>query len=140
LVFVMLLAAGCGHSTPSGTVDGSFSLPGRPAADLARGGLAFLPGNGEVHHQGGILGLFSGNGGGHRHTAKVAADGRYSIKLPAGSYAVIGALSGKPGGPLPETCAAQVQLVVTANHATNLDYVCQATPVDSSKSAGSPAP
>ena len=139
-MFVVLLAAGCGHSTPSGAVDGSFSLPGRPAADLARGGLAFLPGNGEVHHQGGILGFFSGNGGGHRHIAKVGDDGRYGIKLPAGSYAVIGALSGTPDGPVPETCAAQVQVVVTANRTTQLDYECQATPVDSTTRTSSPAP
>jgi len=140
MAFLVVLAAGCGHSTPSGTVDGIFSLPARPAADLARGGLAFLPGNGEVHRHGGILGFLSGNRGGHRHTATVGTDGRYSVKLPAGSYAVIGALSGHPGGPVPETCAAQMHVDVTANRTTQLDYVCHATPVDSSKHVSSPAP
>jgi hypothetical protein len=140
VTFVAVLAGGCGHSTPNGTVEGTFSLPGRPAADLARGGLAFLPGNGEVHRQGGIFGFLSGNRGGHRHTATVGGDGRYSVTLSAGSYAVIGALSGRPGGPVPESCAAQLHVDVTAHHTTHLDYVCQATPVDSSKPGSSPAP
>jgi len=140
MTFVVLLAAGCGRSSPSGTVDGYFSLPGRPAADLARGGLAFLPGNGVAHHHGGILGFLSGNRGGHRHTATVGADGRYSVRLPSGSYAVIGALSGHPGGPVPERCAAQTNVVVTPNRTTHLDYVCNATPVDSSERVSQPAP
>jgi hypothetical protein len=115
-VIVTLLVAGCDYAPPRGTVDGYFRLPGRPAADLQRGGLNFSEGR---------------HGNGHGHTTKVSADGRYTVTLPAGSYSVIGALSGQPGGPAPETCSATMNVVVRANSTTRADYVCRATPVTS---------
>ena len=108
-----LLGAGCGHTGPRGVVDGQFSLPGRPAADLQRGGLNF---SADQH------------GNGHGHTVRVSADGTYSVTLPPGSYSVIGGLSGKPGGSAAETCGATIDVVVTANSTTRADYVCRATP------------
>ena len=110
-----VLLAACG-SAPRGVVDGSFRLPGRPAADLQRAGLNFSAGN---------------HGKGHGQTAKVSADGRYTVTLRPGTYSVIGALSGHPGGPAPETCAATIHVVVTAKSTTHIDYVCRATPVTS---------
>lgn len=97
-------------------VDGYFRLPGRPAADLRRGGLNFSTNE---------------HGKGHGHTALVNADGTYSVTLSPGSYSVIGALSGNPGGPAPETCAATLNVVVTANTTTRVDYECHATPATS---------
>jgi hypothetical protein len=118
MMVVALLAAGCGHTGQSGEVDGYFRLPGRPAADLQRGGLNFSTG---VHGQG------------RGHTTRVSADGQYTITLSPGSYSVIGGLSGNPGGPGPETCAATMNVVVKANSTTHADYVCRATPVTKPK-------
>jgi hypothetical protein len=118
LAIVALLLAGCGQSASRGVVDGSFSLPGRPAADLQRGGLNF---SGGIH------------GKGHGTTTRVSADGTYTVMLRPGTYSVIGALSGHAGGPAPETCAATMNVVVKANSTTHADYVCDATPVPSSK-------
>ena len=95
-------------------VEGHFRLPGRTAADLQRGGLNFSAGD---------------HGRGHGYTTRVGADGEYRVTLPPGSYSVIGGLSGHSGGPAPETCAASMSVVVTANSTTRADYVCQATPV-----------
>jgi hypothetical protein len=111
---VALLVAGCGHSESRGVVDGYFRLPGRPAADLERGGLNF-----SAHE----------HGHGHGHTTRVSADGTYTITLSPGSYSVIGALSGHAGGPAPESCAATMNVVVRADSTTRVDYVCRATPV-----------
>jgi hypothetical protein len=113
---VVLLVAGCGAKS-SGVVDGFFRLPGR-TADLQRGGLNFSRG---------------AHGSGHGDTVRVGADGRYRVTLLPGSYSVIGALSGHPGGPVPETCDATMHVVVTAHHTTRADYVCHATPVNSRK-------
>jgi hypothetical protein len=110
-----LLIAGCGSGGSHGVVEGSFSLPGRPAADLQRGGLNFSLGQ---------------HGKGHGHTTTVGPDGRYTLKLSPGSYSVIGALSGRPGGPPPETCAGTMTVVVTADTTTHADYVCLAQPVN----------
>ena len=118
MAIVALLVAGCGRTGPRGTVDGYFSLPGRPAADLQRGGLNFSAGE---------------HGNGHGHTTRVGADGHYSITLSPGSYSVIGALSGHAGGPEPASCAATMTVVVTANSTTRADYVCSATPVTKPK-------
>ena len=112
-VLAALLGTGCGHSGPRGVVEGFFSLPGRPAADLQRGGLNF---SADQH------------GSGHGHTTRVGADGAYSVTLPTGSYSVIGGLSGVSGGPSAETCSATINVVVTANSTTRADYVCHATP------------
>lgn len=117
-VIVVQLAAGCGHTESRGVVDGYFRLPGRPAADLQRGGLNFSAGE---------------HGHGHGHTTRVGADGKYSVTLSPGSYSVIGALSGHAGGPAPESCAATMNVVVRANSTTHADYVCRATPVTSPK-------
>jgi len=111
-LIVALLGAGCSHTSPSGEVDGTFSLPGRSTADLQRGGLNFSTG---------------AHGQGHGHTVRVNADGSFSVKLPPGSYSVIGGLAGDSGGPAAETCAATINVVVTANITTHADYVCHAT-------------
>jgi hypothetical protein len=126
-VIVMLLVVGCSHPKPHGVVDGYFRLPGRPATDLQRGGLNFLPAKGRGHHRGGVLGFLSGNHSGHGHVTTVGTDGRYTVTLPTGSYSVIGALSGHPGGPAPESCAARTNVVVRADRTSHLDYVCHAT-------------
>ena len=118
MMVVALLIAGCGRTGHRGEVDGYFRLPGRPAADLQRGGLNFSTG---VHGQG------------RGHTTRVSADGKYAIMLSPGSYSVIGALSGHSGGPAPETCAATMNVVVKANSATHADFVCRATPVTKPK-------
>ena len=112
-----LLLAGCSQSA-RGVVEGSFSLPGRPAADLQRGGLNFSSG-------------FHGKG--HGTTTRVSADGTDTVKLRPGTYSVIGALDGHPGGPAPERCAATINVVVKANSTTHLEYVCDATPVVATK-------
>jgi len=112
-LFALLLSAGCGHPQ-HGVVDGQFSLPGRPAADLQRGGLNF-----STNDQ---------HGSGHGVTTPVGADGTYSVTLAPGSYSVIGGLSGSPGGPAAETCGATIKVVVKANSTTRADYVCSATP------------
>ena len=116
MVIVALLVAGCGDSGPQGppgVVRGHFSLPGRPAADLQRGGLNFSPGS---------------HGDENGRTTKVSADGEYTISLPPGTYSVIGGLSGHSGA-APESCAETINVVVTANSTTNVDFVCHATPV-----------
>ena len=118
LAIVALLVAGCGHPESRGVVDGYFRLPGRPSADLQRGGLNFSTG---VHGQG------------RGHTTRVSADGTYTITLSPGSYSVIGALSGHAGGPAPESCAATMSVVVRADSRTRADYVCRATPVTKPK-------
>jgi hypothetical protein len=115
-LIVALLSAGCGHTGPRGVVDGSFSLPGRPAADLQRGGLNFSANE---------------HGNGNGHTTRVDADGTYSVTLPPGSYSVIGGLSGHPGGPAAETCGATINVVVKAKSTTRADYVCDSTPATS---------
>jgi hypothetical protein len=117
IVIVALLAAGCGHSQSRGVVDGYFRLPASSAADLQRGGLNFAKAGAGVH----------GNGAGH--TVRVGADGKYRVTLPAGSYSVIGGLSGQPGGPAAEKCAASINVVVRANTTTRADYVCHAIAV-----------
>jgi hypothetical protein len=114
-----LLAAGCGHSPPPGVVDGSFSVPGEPAADLQRGGLNFAKTSEGVH----------GNGAGH--TVRVSSDGAYTVTLSPGSYSVIGGLSGQPGGPAAGKCAEAMTVVVTAKSTTRADYVCHLVPVTS---------
>jgi hypothetical protein len=116
-VTAALLFAGCDAAGRRGTVVGYFRLPGAPAADLQRGGLNFAEGR---------------HGHGHGHTTRVEVDGRYTITLSPGSYEVIGGLSGHPGGPPPEKCAATMNVVVTANGTTRADYVCHATPVNAS--------
>ena len=115
IVVVALLVAGCdsGPHGPPGIVSGHFSLPGRPAADLQRGGLNFSPGN---------------HGDGNGRTTTVSADGSYTISLPPGSYSVIGGLS-KHSGAAAESCAETITVMVTANSTTNADFVCHATPV-----------
>jgi hypothetical protein len=117
LAIATLLLAGCSQSA-RGVVEGSFSLPGRPAADVQRGGLNFSAG-------------FHGKG--HGTTTRVSADGTYTVKLRPGTYSVIGALDGHSGGPPPETCAATMNVVVKANSTTHADYVCDATPVPPAK-------
>jgi hypothetical protein len=139
-VVVALLVAGCGHAGPRGEVDGYFRLPGRPAADVQRGGLNFLPGKGTVQRRGGILGFLAPSGSGHGHVARVGADGRYSVTLPPGSYTVIGGLSGDPEGPAPESCAATITVVVTAHGTTRADFVCHATPVNARSPASPTTP
>lgn len=105
-----LLLVGCSRGgTVTGTVDGHFSLPGRPAADLQRAGLNFSRG---------------AHGHGHGDTVRIALDGSYTVALSPGSYSVIGALSGSPS----ETCAATIHVVVTAHKTTRADFVCHATP------------
>jgi hypothetical protein len=114
---VVLLLGGCaGRST--GVVEGTFRLPGRPAADLRRAGLNFSR---------------SAHGSAHGDTTRVGADGRYTVTLAPGSYSVVGALSGDPGGPAPETCAARMNVVVTAHKTTRANFVCHATPVSPPK-------
>jgi hypothetical protein len=104
-----LLLVGCSRGAPAtGTVDGHFRLPGRPAAELQRAGLNFSRG---------------AHGHGHGDTVRIAADGRYTVALPPGSYSVVGALSGPP----PETCAAPIHVVVTAHRTTRADFTCHAT-------------
>ena len=115
-LIAVLLSPACGHPA-SGVVDGRFSLPGRPSADLQRGGLNF-----STNDQ---------HGKGHGHTVRVSADGTYSVTLPPGAYSALGGLSGSPGGPVAETCDATINVVVTANSTTSADYVCRATPVTS---------
>lgn len=117
IVIAALLAAGCGHAQSRGVVDGYFRLAGGPVADLQRGGLNFAKAGEGVH----------GNGSGH--TVRVSADGRYTVTLSPGSYSVIGALSGHPGGPAPEKCAASMSVVVRANSTTRADFVCRSMPV-----------
>ena len=112
-LIAVLLSAGCGHPA-HGVVDGHFSLPGRPAPDLQRGGLNF-----STNKQ---------HGKGHGDTTRVSADGTYTVTLAPGSYEVIGGLSGSPGGPVAETCGATINVVVKANSTTRADYVCDATP------------
>jgi hypothetical protein len=119
-VIAAVLTAGCGHAQSHGVVEGYFRLPGRPAADLQRGGLNFAKVSEGVH----------GNGAGH--TVRVSADGSYNVTLAPGSYSVIGGLSGHPGGPAAEKCAAAINVVVTANSTTRADYVCDAVPATSS--------
>ena len=119
MVIVALFVAGCGGSGaqgPHGVVTGRFRLPGRSAADLRRGGLNFSPGS---------------HGHGNGRTAKVGADGEYTISLPPGTYSVIGGLTGQSGA-RPESCAETIDVVVTANVTTRADFVCHATPVASS--------
>jgi hypothetical protein len=115
VVFVALVVTGCGDSPqrPQGVVTGHFRLPGRPTADLQRGGLNFSPGS---------------HGDGNGHTAKVDADGGYTISLPPGSYSVIGGLA-KHAGAAAESCAETINVVVTANNTTTADFVCHASPV-----------
>jgi len=115
-LIVALLVAGCGHAGPRGVVEGYFRLPGRPAADLQRGGLNF---SADKH------------GNGHGHTTRVSAGGTYSVTLSPGSYSVIGGLSGHPGGPAAERCGASINIVVRANSTTRADYVCRPTPTTS---------
>jgi hypothetical protein len=112
-----LLVAGCGGAGPRGVVEGHFTLPGRPAADLQRGGLNFSTAN--------------QHGAGHGHTTRVSADGTYTVSLAPGSYSVIGGLAGQPGGPAAESCDATINVVVTANSTTRADFVCHATPATS---------
>ena len=119
LLGVALLVAGCGGSGPQGVVSGHFSLPGRPAADLQRGGLNFSPG---------------AHGDGNGRTTRVSADGEYAVSLPPGSFSVIGALSGHPGGPAPEACAETINLVVHGEQDPHADFVCHATPATASTS------
>ena len=111
-----LFVAGCssGSHGPPGVVSGQFSLPGRPTADLHRGGLNFS------------LGTHGDDGNGR--TTKVNADGSYTISLPPGSYSVIDGLS-KQSGAAAESCADTINVVVTANSTTNADFVCHVTPV-----------
>jgi len=113
----VLLLAACG-AHPTGIVDGTFRLPGRPSADLRRAGLNFSRG---------------AHGSAHGETALVGANGRYRVTLVPGSYSVIGALSGHSGGPDPERCAATINVVVTAHRTTHADFVCHATPVSPPK-------
>jgi hypothetical protein len=94
-------------------VEGQFSLPGRPATDLQRGGLNFSTGK---------------HGDGHGLTARVKADGTYSLSLPVGSYSVVGALAGADGGPTAETCQDTITVVITANTTTHADFQCHASP------------
>jgi len=110
--FVALLVTGCGDSPPrpQGVVTGHFSLPGRPTADLQRGGLNFSPGS---------------HGDGNGRTTRVGADGEYTITLPPGSYSVIGGLAKHAGSPA-ESCAETISVVVTANNTTTADFVCRA--------------
>ena len=89
----------------TGTVDGRFSLPGRPQADLQRAGLNFSRG---------------AHGNGHGETVHINANGKYAVVLAPGSYSVIGALAGSPA----ENCAAAINVVVTAHNATHVDFVC----------------
>jgi len=115
MVCVALLGSGCGDmgtSGPQGVVSGHFSLPGRPEADLQRGGLNFSPG---------------AHGDGNGRTTKVGADGAYTISLPPGTYSVIGGLS-KQSGAAAESCAETINVVVSANSTTQADFVCHATP------------
>ena len=109
-----LLVAGCdtGPHQPPGVVAGHFSVPGRPTSDLQRGGLNFSTGS---------------HGDGHGRTVNVNVDGSYAISLPPGSYSVIGGLA-KHAGSAAESCAATLQVVVTANTTTNIDYVCDPRP------------
>jgi len=130
VVIVATLVAGCGHTHPYGQVDGSFRLPGRPVADLQRGGLNFLPAGGSTHRHRGIMGFFSRKRAGHGHLARVSADGSYSVSLSPGTYTVIGGLSGHPGGPAAESCAGAMNVVVIAKRTTRADFVCHGTPVN----------
>lgn len=107
-----LLVGGCGGAGPRGVVEGQFSLPGRPTADLLHGGLNFSANQ---------------HGEGHGHTTRIGADGTYSVTLSPGTYSVIGGLSGPPA----ETCDATINVVVTANSTTRADFVCHATPATS---------
>jgi len=116
---VVLLATGCGRAASLGVVDGYFRLPGRPAADLRRGGLNFAKAGEGVH----------GNGNGR--TVPVGADGRYTVTLSPGSYSVIGGLSGRAGGPAAEKCPATMNVVVRPSSTTRADYVCHAIPATS---------
>jgi hypothetical protein len=113
-VVVALLLVGCSRAgTATGTVDGHFSLPGTPAADLRRAGLNFSRG---------------AHGHGHGDTVRIDSDGRYTVALAPGSYSAIGALSGSP----PETSGATINVVVTAHKTTRADFVCHLTPAEPS--------
>jgi len=115
MVAVVVLVAGCdsGSHEPPGVVSGQFSLPGRPAADLQRGGLNFSRGD---------------HGDGNGRTTTVGAHGSYTISLPPGTYSVIGGLS-KQAGAAAESCAETITGVITANGTTKADFVCHASPV-----------
>ncbi|MCU1396009.1 MAG: hypothetical protein JWM34_4437 [Ilumatobacteraceae bacterium] len=115
-VVIGLLFSACGHPGSPGVVDGHFLLPGRSAADLQRGGLNFSVG---------------AHGGGNSHTARVNADGSYTVSLPPGSYSVIGGLSQVPGGQPAEACDQAITVIVTANSTTTTNFECHATPVTS---------
>ena len=115
MVAVVVFLTGCtsGSHEPPGVVSGQFSVPGRPASDLQRGGLNFSSG---------------AHGGGNGLTTKVSADGSYTISLPPGTYSVIGGLA-KQSGAAAESCAETINVVVAANGNTHADFVCHATPV-----------
>jgi hypothetical protein len=113
MVLIALLGAGCARPVHHGLVEGQFSLPGRPAADLQRAGLNFSTGK---------------HGNGHGQTARVNPDGTYSLSLPVGSYSVIGALAGGSGASTAETCQETITVVITANGTTHADFVCHASP------------
>ena len=110
-----LLSVGCARTVQHARVEGQFSLPGRSPADLQRGGLNFSTG---------------AHGEGHGQTARINADGAYSLSLPVGTYTVIGALTGQPA----EACQETMTVVVPAKTTTHADFVCHTTP------ARSPAP
>jgi hypothetical protein len=110
---IVAASMGCANDGgPTGVVSGRFSLPGRPAADVQRGGLNFSPGS---------------HGHGNGRTAKVDGDGAYSISLPPDTYTVIGGLAGRGSAPA-ESCAETISVVVIASRTTHADFVCHATP------------
>ena len=124
IAVALLCAAGCGGS--HGTVTGYFRVPGGSATELQRAGLNFSKTSEHVH------------GDGSGHTVRVGADGGYTVRLPSGSYSVIGALSGRPGKVASEICGAAMTVTVRANSTTRADFVCHPTPV--STPGSTPAP
>ena len=107
-----LLMAGCGGAVPgTGTVQGTFEQAGGPA--IIVNGKAETP----VSPLPGIV-TFTGESG-QKFSVSVGNSGKFSTRLPAGSYAVSGA-SG-PGSSVPLTAR------VRAGETSRIVVVCVAS-------------
>jgi hypothetical protein len=124
IAVALLCATGCGGS--HGTVTGYFRVPGGSAAEVQRGGLNFAKTSEHLH------------GVGSGHTVQVGANGEYTVRLPSGSYSVIGALSGEQGHVASESCGAAINVTVRADSTTRVDFVCHPTPVSTPRSTSAP--
>jgi len=65
----------------------------------------------------------TGAGAGVHRAIAVGADGRYSVLVPAGTYAVAGRSPRYQGGAVP--CRAAGPVTVTSGHHTRADVLCQ---------------